>query len=89
MYWSPEILTGDRYTSASDMWALGVTFYQVITGEHPFNVRDEQAFKDDVTSGNVDWARLVGYERLKNILQNLLNPLSNERWDANFVLAYA
>jgi eukaryotic-like serine/threonine-protein kinase len=68
MYWSPEILTGGRYTTASDIWALGVTFYQVITGEHPFNVRDEQSFKDDVISGNVDWSRLVGYERLKNIL---------------------
>jgi serine/threonine protein kinase len=68
MYWAPEIIAGTRYTSSSDIWALGITFYQVCTGEHPFNVRDEQAFKEDVVKANIDWSRLAAFRVLKPII---------------------
>jgi len=29
VYWAPELLTTDKYGPEVDMWALGVTFYQV------------------------------------------------------------
>ena len=41
IYWSPELLQDPKnakFTAANDMWALGVTMYQVVTGEHPFTV---------------------------------------------------
>jgi len=27
IYWAPEILSMQRYTTSSDMWALGVTMF--------------------------------------------------------------
>ena len=31
VYWSPEVLKLQTYTTSADMWAFGVTLYQVIT----------------------------------------------------------
>ena len=36
-YASPEIVDGTRPTIAADVWALGVTLHEVITGEHRFS----------------------------------------------------
>ena len=33
VYWSPELLRNERITHKADIWALGVTLYQIITGE--------------------------------------------------------
>ena len=40
-YWAPEVLNLQRYGTKADMWSLGVTMYQIVTGEHPFNTGDE------------------------------------------------
>jgi hypothetical protein len=47
------------------MWALGVTLYELVTGRHPFNTTDEAAFRDDALTGNVDWAPLEQYPRVR------------------------
>ena len=41
VYWAPEVLSLQRYGTKADMWSLGVTMYQIVTGEHPFNTGDE------------------------------------------------
>ena len=89
VYWAPEVLKIDRYGTPADMWALGVSMYQIVTGEHPFNTAHEEAFRDDVFSANVDWSRLAGYPRMRIIIENLIRVDPNKRWDANLVLAYA
>jgi len=35
-YMAPEVLEGIRYDQRSDVYALGVTFYELISGQHPF-----------------------------------------------------
>ncbi|GIQ86879.1 hypothetical protein KIPB_008809 [Kipferlia bialata] len=55
VYWAPELLTLKKYGKEVDMWALGVTLYELATGRHPFDTSNEVAFRDDVISANVDW----------------------------------
>eukprot|EP00743_Colponemidia_sp_Colp-15_P000897 GILK01000990.1.p1 GENE.GILK01000990.1~~GILK01000990.1.p1 ORF type:complete len:735 (+),score=112.26 GILK01000990.1:55-2205(+) len=89
VYWAPELLKLDKYGKQVDMWALGVTFYQIVTGEHPFNVEDEQRFREDALSANVDWTRMEEYPRIRVILENLLRVVPEKRWTAHHVLAFA
>eukprot|EP00164_Ancoracysta_twista_P003101 GFYU01004136.1.p1 GENE.GFYU01004136.1~~GFYU01004136.1.p1 ORF type:complete len:736 (-),score=254.85 GFYU01004136.1:493-2700(-) len=89
VYWAPELLKLEKYGKQIDMWALGVTMYQVVTGEHPFNVEDENLFREDALHANFDMSRLEGFPRLAVIMQNLLRIEPEQRWTANQVLAYA
>lgn len=35
-YMAPEVLEGKRYDAASDIYSLGVAFYELLSGQHPF-----------------------------------------------------
>jgi len=39
-YLAPEVLTGDRITEATDLYAVGILAYELITGHHPFETTD-------------------------------------------------
>lgn len=38
-YMSPEQLRGDSLTGASDVFSLGIVFYELATGKHPFEAK--------------------------------------------------
>ena len=35
-YQAPEIFIGGGYDEKVDVWAVGITFYQLVTGRTPF-----------------------------------------------------
>ena len=39
-YMAPEVLGGEQAGPASDVWALGVSLYELLTGEKPFRGKD-------------------------------------------------
>jgi len=88
-YWAPELLRGEKYGKEIDMWALGVSIHQIMTGEHPFNIEDEESFRDDAYTANVDLSRLDAYPRIASVVQHLLVVQPADRWTAHEVLAHA
>jgi NIMA (never in mitosis gene a)-related kinase len=40
-YKAPEALKGEAYGQSNDVWALGVMFYEMLTGTHPFDTVDK------------------------------------------------
>jgi len=44
-YMSPEQIRGDRCTPASDVFSIGMVFYQLATGRHPFSTKDRSLAK--------------------------------------------
>ncbi|CEL98584.1 unnamed protein product [Vitrella brassicaformis CCMP3155] len=43
---APEGISRFEYSPASDMWAMGVAIYQLLTGRYPFNIRDDGAIDE-------------------------------------------
>jgi tRNA A-37 threonylcarbamoyl transferase component Bud32 len=51
LYMSPEQIKGERVSGASDIFSLGVTFYQLLTGELPFTGDTMAAITHQIVNG--------------------------------------
>ena len=49
-YMSPEQARGEAVTTASDVFALGILFYELVTGRHPFHAPSPLAVLHSITS---------------------------------------
>jgi serine/threonine protein kinase len=50
-YVAPEVVTGQPYTTAVDVWSLGVMLYAMATGELPFNAIDSDVMLQQIAWG--------------------------------------
>lgn len=88
VYWAPELLKLESYDTSIDMWAFGVCLYRMCTGKLPFRSNDENQFRDDVLTANVNIDALADYPRILTVVDNLLLVAPAERWTAHDVLAF-
>src|SRR5215207_9256574 len=51
IYLSPEQLRGERADARSDIWALGVLFYEMLTGDMPFKATTFGELYERITAG--------------------------------------
>ena len=49
-YMSPEQVRAEAVTPAADVFALGIVFYELATGEHPFNAESLIGILNSITS---------------------------------------
>ena len=52
-YVAPEVILGQQYTPAVDMWACGCIMYALLCGELPFYEEDEQAMFRRIAKGKM------------------------------------
>jgi len=54
-YMSPELIRGGAPTPASDIWSIGVLFYEMVTGLRPFRGMMQEAIMYHIVSGEPDY----------------------------------
>jgi len=54
-FMSPELQSGDGYTSQTDMWSLGATLFQLLVGKMPFSLQEapNQEVVDELLNSQV------------------------------------
>jgi tetratricopeptide (TPR) repeat protein len=52
-YLAPELWRGGTHDARTDVWALGVTFFEMVTGERPFTAADPFALTDAILAASV------------------------------------
>ena len=79
-YASPEILNKTPYNFKTDIWSLGVIFYLIIVGVHPFgeNEKDLKEIHHNILNAKYKIPDKVD-TKMKNLIQKCLNVEAKKR----------
>ncbi len=50
---APEVLHRNQYSHASDIWAIGVTFYELFTGSVPWVCDTQEEIQKKLTKESI------------------------------------
>lgn len=77
-YMAPELFAGETATVRSDLYAVGILIYEVLTGKYPFNQKSVTDLLNDIMNANPDLSGLN--HPLDMLLVRLLakNPLERQ-----------
>ena len=76
-YMSPEICANERYTLASDIWALGCIMYELCTRKVPFNAMSQIQLVQKIKEGRIDSMPDTYSPELQEVIKSCLrvNPM--------------
>lgn len=85
-YFSPEICQSKPYNNKSDVWALGVCFYETLTLNRPFNARTLKDLLKKILVGQYEPIPQSVPTELRNLCQSLLQISPSQRPSVNRLL---
>jgi tRNA A-37 threonylcarbamoyl transferase component Bud32/tetratricopeptide (TPR) repeat protein len=86
-YMAPEILQGHSATQASDLHAVGLMAYEILTGRYPYSFDDITQLVEQIITAPIDLSDLRIPSRMLEVLGRLLSKNPDDRYhDANEVL---
>lgn len=77
-YVAPEVATGRSYTTASDVWSLGVMLYGMLCGKLPFTGKTVQMQLQRIAFTEPYYSSKLG-AAVKDLLQKILTKDQNKR----------
>ncbi|PJF30185.1 MAG: hypothetical protein CUN52_04585 [Phototrophicales bacterium] len=77
-YLAPEVFEGEPPSTASDLYAVGVIAYRLITGKHPFEAGDGEHFLNRVLMGDPNLSPIVGHP-LEPMISKLISRNPRDR----------
>ncbi len=91
-YMSPEQLLGEPLNGHSDLYSLGVTLYELLTGEVPFKADNMVGFAKAVTTGKPRPVSLLRSDlprSLDGVINKALARMPAERFESGWTMADA
>lgn len=92
IYMAPEVAAGKRYDYKSDIWPLGIIFYELCMLEHPFlpdmhvSMKDFRHFRDTYVP-IIDY-RANGYSaEVQTLCDMMIQPNPAQRWSLSQILS--
>jgi serine/threonine-protein kinase len=89
-YMAPEVLAGGEAGPPADVWALGVTLYELLTGEKPFRGRDAEDLFAAIQRGKIRRVRALAPDcprRLARTVERCLSRTPADRFKSAGALA--
>ena len=84
-YLAPEIVDGENYSFEADIWALGVTFYELMNLKKPFRA-NYPAIYLEIKTKEVEEINSIYSKEFKDLIYQMLNKEPNKRPKANDIL---
>ena len=84
-YMAPEIVDGENYSFEADIWALGVTFYELMNLKKPFRA-NYPAIYLEIKTKEVEEINNIYSKEFKDLIYQMLNKEPNKRPKADDIL---
>ncbi|KAH9597873.1 Protein kinase domain [Trypanosoma melophagium] len=78
-YLSPELILERPYDHRSDVWALGVVLYELLTLKHPFNANSMKGLMQRILKVQYDPVPQIYTTEIRNIVPRLLTKEPSQR----------
>ena len=79
MYMCPEILNGSTYSTKSDVWSMGVIFYQMLFGKTPHKATSLEELISKVNKKTIRFPQKLNTPGLQELLEVMLKYAPEER----------
>ena len=88
IYVAPETLFNDTYDGKiADIWSLGVVLYTLVTGQIPWDYKNEKAMYEQIKNGDYYLPNGLSKDCL-NLIKSILNPNPKHRITLERILAH-
>lgn len=81
-YMPPEVLQGMEIGIPSDLYAVGVMAYEMLTGKHPYDTHNITRLIQSIISDQVDVSQIDADESLQDVIGCLLEKESDARYQS-------
>ncbi|CAD8105035.1 unnamed protein product [Paramecium sonneborni] len=89
LYMSPQALTENKYSEKSDVWSLGVMFYQILSGKVPWQAGTEQEFVKVITTTPIQFSRNIKISAAaKDLIIKCLQLEESKRYNCQQLLEH-
>lgn len=79
MYMCPEILNGSSYSTKSDVWSMGVIFFQMLYGRTPHKASSLEELISKVNKKQIKFTQKLKNEDLQTLFERMLRFEPEER----------